>query len=319
MFLVCGEALFDVFITGAGAATSAEVLNLEAHPGGSPFNVAIGLARLGQPVSFLAGVSRDMLGDRLIAKLEAEGVATAPVQRLAAPTTLGLVSLDARGLPEYAFYGDGAADRRLDAAALPTLDTAIRAIHLGSYATVVDTTASALEALVRREHRQRLIAYDPNVRINVEPSLARWHARIDALSPLVHLLKISDEDLRLLYGELSPGEFAGRMLERGVRLVVVTRGADGAVAWNARGCAETAGVPVPLQDTVGAGDTFQAAMLAWLAETGRLAPDALAELGAAELEALLAYAARAAAVTCSRRGADLPRKEEVGPARLPAA
>ena len=172
MFLVCGEALFDVFINGNAAAGS-DVLTLEAHPGGSPFNVAIGLARLGQRVAFLAGVSHDMLGERLVARLRSEGVDTATVQRLAAPTTLGLIGLDARGVPAYAFYGDGAADRRLDSAALPSLDPAIRAIHLGSYATVVDPTASALETLVRRECGQRLIAYDPNVRLNVEPSVAR--------------------------------------------------------------------------------------------------------------------------------------------------
>ncbi|WP_374486440.1 carbohydrate kinase [Zoogloea sp.] len=312
MFLVCGEALFDVFING-NAAASSDVLKLEAHPGGSPFNVAIGLARLGQPVSFLAGISRDMLGERLVAKLRSEGVETSTVQRLAAPTTLGLVGLDDQGVPAYAFYGDGAADRRLDIAALPVLDPAIRAIHLGSYATVVEPTAGALETLVRRECGQRLIAYDPNVRLNVEPSLARWHARVDTLSTLAHLIKISDEDVRLLYDDLPPEDFARRMLARGARLVVVTRGADGAIAWTARASVQVPGVPVDLQDTVGAGDTFQAAMLTWLADGGRLSPDALETLGADDIAAMLGYAARAAALTCSRRGADLPRKEEVGP------
>ncbi len=313
MFLVCGEALFDVFINGNAAAGS-DVLTLEAHPGGSPFNVAIGLARLGQRVAFLAGVSHDMLGERLVARLRSEGVDTATVQRLAAPTTLGLIGLDAHGVPAYAFYGDGAADRRLDSAALPSLDPAIRAIHLGSYATVVDPTATALETLVRRECGQRLIAYDPNVRLNVEPSVTRWHERVDTLSALAHLIKISDEDVRLLYGELPPEAFARRMLARGARLVVVTRGADGAIAWTARASAEVPGVAVALQDTVGAGDTFQAAMLIWLADGGRLSPDALAALGADDIAALLGYAAQAAALTCSRRGADLPRKAELGPA-----
>lgn len=313
MFLVCGEALFDVFINGNAAAGS-DALKLEAHPGGSPFNVAIGLARLGQPVSFLAGVSRDMLGERLVAKLRSEGVDTATVQRLPAPTTLGLVGLDAQGVPAYAFYGDGAADRQLDIAALAQLDPAIRAIHLGSYASVVEPVADALEALARRECGQRLIAYDPNVRLNVEPSLVRWHARVDTLSTLAHLIKISDEDVRLLYDALPPEAFARRMLARGARLVVVTRGADGAIAWTARSSAQVPGVAVDMQDTVGAGDTFQAAMLAWLADCGRLSPEALETLGADELAGMLGYAARAAAITCSRRGADLPRKAEVGPA-----
>lgn len=308
MFLICGEALFDVFVTGSAG----DALRLEAHPGGSPFNVAIGLARLGQPVAFLGGISPDLLGERLVAKLRAEGIDTTCLQRPAAPTTLGLVGLGDDGVPAYAFYGAGAADRRLSAEALPAPSPAIRAIHLGSYATVVEPTAGALETLVRRERQRCLIAYDPNVRLNVEPDLATWHARVDTLAGLAHLIKISDEDVRLLYGELPPEVLAARWLAGGAKLVVITRGAAGASAWNARGCAETPGVPVALVDTVGAGDTFQAAMLAWLAEHACLAPAALAELAPAQLASLLAFAARAAAITCSRRGADLPRRTEIG-------
>lgn len=308
MFLICGEALFDVFVTGSAG----DALRLEAHPGGSPFNVAIGLARLGQSVAFLGGISPDLLGERLVAKLQAEGIDTASLQRPAAPTTLGLVGLGDDGVPAYAFYGDGAADRRLSAEALPAPSPAIRAIHLGSYATVVEPTAGALEALVRRERPRCLIAYDPNVRLNVEPDLATWHARVDTLAGLAHLIKISDEDVRLLYGELPHHELAARWLAGGAKLVVVTRGAAGAIAWNARCCAETPGIPVALVDTVGAGDTFQAAMLAWLAEHACLAPATLSELSPAQLAALLAFAAQAAAITCSRRGADLPRRTEIG-------
>ena len=307
MFLVCGEALFDVFI---GNETD-NALHLDARPGGSPFNVAIGLARLGQPAAFLSGLAKDMLGDRLARVLAREGVDTTPCPRFDAPTTLGMIELDAAGVPRYAFYGNGAADRLLSAGQLPELGDEVRAIHLGSYATVVEPVATALETLVRRERDRRLIAYDPNVRLNVEPSLERWRERADTLAGLAHLVKISDEDVRLLYGETDDAALAARWLAAGAKLVVVTRGADGASAWNARGRADVPAPRVATIDTVGAGDTFQAAMLSHLAETGRLDPAALAAMDADTLARLLDFAARAAAITCSRRGADMPRRAEL--------
>jgi fructokinase len=310
MFLVCGEALFDVFI---GAETD-QALHLDARPGGSPFNVAIGLARLGQPVAFLSGLARDMLGERLARTLVREGVDTRPCPLFDAPTTLGMVELDGHGVPRYAFYGNGAADRLLGVEQLPALDAGVRAIHLGSYATVVEPVATALATLVRRERDARLIAYDPNIRLNVEPSLARWRAKVDTLAGLAHLVKISDEDLHLLYGGAADeAALAEAWLAAGARLVVVTRGAQGASAWNARARADVAAPRITPVDTVGAGDTFQAAMLAHLAETDRLAPAALAAMDEAALARLLDFAARAAAITCSRRGADLPRRAELAP------
>ncbi|KAI5914087.1 carbohydrate kinase [Thauera sp. 2A1] len=320
MFLVCGEALFDVFIASERpqetSSTSPQdtdhALHLDARAGGSPFNVAVGLARLGQPVAFLSGLARDMLGERLVRTLRREDVDTRLCPLFDAPTTLGMVELDAAGVPRYAFYGNGAADRLLTTDQLPALDAGFRAIHIGSYATAVEPVASALEALVRRERDRRLIAYDPNIRLNVEPSVARWRERVDTLAGLAHLVKISDEDLHLLYGAgVDEAACAGRWLEAGCRLVVVTRGAKGASAWNARGRMDVAAPTVATVDTVGAGDTFQAAMLAHLAESDRLAPAALAALDGDALARLLDFAARAAAITCSRRGADMPRRSEI--------
>jgi fructokinase len=310
MFLVCGEALFDVFIGGE----TDNALHLDARPGGSPFNVAVGLARLGQPVAFLSGLARDMLGERLARTLRREDVDTSLCPLFDAPTTLGMVELDGAGVPRYAFYGNGAADRLLASGQLPALGPEVRAIHLGSYATVVEPVAGALEVLVRRERDRRLIAYDPNIRLNVEPSVARWRAQVDTLAGLAHLVKISDEDLHLLYGETDEAALAGRWLAGGCRLVVVTRGAKGASAWNAHGRVDVAAPRVSTVDTVGAGDTFQAAMLAHLAETGRLEPAALTAMDAEALARLLDFAARAAAITCSRRGADMPRRAELGAA-----
>jgi len=307
MFLVCGEALLDVFSTGETATG----LALDGRVGGSPFNVAVGLARLAQPVAFFGGVSRGFVGERLMRALAAEGVETTTVSRTDAPSTLSLIGLDAHGVPSYAFYGDGAADRALGPADLAALPSRWTAIHLGSYATVVAPIAATLRALVDRERDRALIAYDPNVRLNVEPDLAVWRATLAAMQSRAHLLKISEEDLGLLQPGTTPEAFARAALAAGVRLVVVTRGGAGALAWTATRHAAAASVPVTVIDTVGAGDTFQAALLTWLAEQRQLSPAGLAGLDADALQALLGFAARAAAITCSRRGADMPRRAEL--------
>jgi fructokinase len=307
MFVVCGEALMDVFAAGDTPTGMA----LDARIGGSPFNVAVGLARLGQPVSFFGAVGRGFLGQRLLRALHDEGIGTACTPVLDAPTTLSLVGLDARGVPSYSFYGEGGADRQLPMAALDTLPAGLRAIHFGSYAMVVEPVASTQRALVERERSRCLIAYDPNIRLNVEPDLERWRATLAWMAARAHVLKVSDEDLGLLYPGTDAAALAQRWLDAGVGLVVVTRGGEGAEGW-ARGLhVRVAPQKIAVVDTVGAGDTFQAALLVWLAERGRLAPAATKDWTEGDLHAALDFAGRAAAITCSRRGADLPRRNEL--------
>ena len=307
MFVVCGEALFDVFATGPTPTG----LGLDARIGGSPFNVAVGLKRLGQRVAFMGGVSRGFLGERLLQALRDEGVEETCVHLLDAPTTLSLVGVDGRGVPSYSFYGAGCADRLLPLAALDTLPADTQAIHFGSYAMVVAPTAETQRALVEREHTRRVIAYDPNVRLNVEPNLQAWRDTLDWMSHRTHLLKVSDEDLGLLYPDTPHAELAARWRAAGVAMVVITRGSDGATGYAAEGEVPVEPVQVEVMDTVGAGDTFQAAMLTALAERGVLSVAALPEVRAEVWRAVLSFAARAAAITCSRRGADLPRRHEL--------
>jgi fructokinase len=214
-------------------------------------------------------------------------------------------------VPSYAFYGEGAADRRLPLSAADTLPAGTRAIHVGSYATVVEPVASTLRALVERERSRALIAYDPNIRLNVEPDIARWRATLTWYLARCHLLKVSDEDLQLLAPGVSPEAFAAGALEQGVQLAVVTRGGDGALGFARAAKARAAPRQVDVIDTVGAGDTFEAALLAWLAEHDALETSRLGRLSAAELASLLDFASAAAAITCSRRGADLPRRAEL--------
>ena len=305
--VVCGEALMDVF----ALADTSTGMALEARLGGSPFNVAVGLARLGRPVTFLGAISTGFLGERLVRALRSEGVDTSPIVRVDAPTTLSLVGVDSAGVPSYSFYGVGGADRQLAAADVQRLPADAMALHVGSFAFVVEPVAATLRALVEREHRGTVVSYDPNVRLNVEPDLARWREALEWMLARAHVLKISAEDLALLCPGLSAADFIDRALADGVRLVVVTRGASGAVAGTASGRAAVPARSVSLVDTVGAGDSFQAALLAWLGHNDLLGVDAVCRIEGRRLKAALRFACIAAGLTCSRRGADLPTRGEI--------
>ena len=308
MFLICGEALYDLFVeeeTPAG-------LRIDARIGGSPFNVAVGLARLGRPAALLTGVSTDALGDRLAAALDGEGVETRFLARMPNPTTLAVVALGPEGEPRYTFYGEGAADRSLTAANLPELPDTVSCLHFGSFSLVVDPTAGALLALAERERGRRFISLDPNLRINVEPDVDRWRRDVERFARAADLVKLSDEDLGHLDPTADPDRLAGTWLDGGARIVVLTRGAAGATLWTRAARVDHPGRAVEVEDTVGAGDAFQAALLCRLDETGRLAegPGA-APLPEPEAERLLAFACEAAARSCTRRGADFPRRAEL--------
>ncbi|HEX6119519.1 MAG TPA: carbohydrate kinase [Dongiaceae bacterium] len=310
MILTCGDALFDLF---AKPGTSDSGLALDARVGGSPLNVGVALSRLGQPSALLAKVSTDPFGRRLLAHLRSEGVDTSLVVRTSAPTTLAVVALDDKGVPAYSFYILGTADRSLEQAELPAkLPDAIRVIHIGSYSTALEPTASSLEALVRRERSRRFISYDPNVRPSIVPDPELWRRRVAAFTAQAHLVKASVEDISFLYPGASADGVLTDWLARGASIAVATMGEVGAMAVTRHGVAARAGsLAAKVVDTVGAGDTFQAALLTWLAEHGRLSSDGIANLSADDLGALLRFAARAAAITCSRRGADMPRRAEL--------
>jgi fructokinase len=308
MFVVAGEALMDVF-TGATTHTG---IALDARIGGSPLNVAFGLARMGHRVAFLGGISNGELGTRLVDALRAEGVSLDALHRSAAPTTISLIGVDAKGVPEYSFYGTGAADRTLPLAALERMPAAARVLHVGSYAMVVGDTAATQRALVDRVHGKVVVSYDPNLRLNVEPDLAVWRETLEWMLPRTDVLKLSDEDLGLLYPGIDPAAFAADCLGKGAGLVAMTRGGQGAFAWHASGVCDVHPVKVDVIDTVGAGDTFQAGLLTRLDELGALSPAGVRGMSAEVLLDAMRFASEAAAITCSRRGADLPRRAEMG-------
>ena len=307
MFLSCGEALYDLFPspeTGNG-------FSFDARIGGSPFNVAVGLSRLGRGAALFTGISSDPLGRRLEQALEHEGVETAYLVRKQNPTTLALVTLGSGGVPHYSFYGHEAADSSVSEFDLPELPRSVAALHFGSYSLVVEPTGSSLLRLARRHHDGRLVSFDPNLRLNVEPDLGRWRERVEAFTEIADLIKVSDEDLELLFPGDEIESSINRWNSRGVRLIVVTRG-DGGTLVSLRGeVFEATRHQVEVIDTVGAGDSFQAGLLCGLDELGKATKTGLSRVSLDECRQVVEFATAAAAITCTRRGADLPRRSDL--------
>lgn len=307
MIVVSGESLLDVF----AGSESGNGMALDAVVGGSPLNVALGLARLGRPVMFFGAVSRDFLGERIERLVRAEGIAAQALVRTDAPTTLSVVGVGADGTPSYRFYGTGGADRQLQARDMALLPAEVQAVHVGSYACVVEPIAATMRALVEARRHQAVISYDPNVRPGVEPNPQRWRDVLAWMVSRTHLLKLSDEDFERLYPGADMHAKAAQWLHAGVRVVAITRGGAGASLWTREGRADVPAPAVTVVDTVGAGDTFQAALLAGLAERGLLSLPGLEGLPLAQGRAVAEFAVQAAAITCTRRGPDLPRRGEL--------
>jgi len=307
MFLSCGEALYDLFPspeTGNG-------FSFDARIGGSPFNVAVGLSRLGRGAALFTGISSDPLGRRLEQTLEHEGVETAYLVRKQNPTTLALVTLGSGGIPHYSFYGHKAADSSVSEIDLPELPRSVAALHFGSYSLVVEPTGSSLLRLARRHHDGRLVSFDPNLRLNVEPDLGRWRERVEAFTEIADLIKVSDEDLELLFPGDEIESSIYRWNSRGVRLIVVTRGDGGTLVSLQGEVFEATGHQVEVIDTVGAGDSFQAGLLCGLDELGKATKTGLSRVSLDECRQVVEFATAAAAITCTRRGADLPRRSDL--------
>jgi len=311
MYLVCGEALFDFFSEDDASGLASKV-NFKAIAGGSPFNVAVGLRRLGVDSALFAGLSTDYLGRRLQQVLQEEGVRADYLVDFAAPTTLAMVAVGTDGSPHYSFRGEGCADRQLRLEHLPELGPQVRGLHIGSFSLVVQPIADTLLALVGRESGKRLISLDPNVRLNPEPNIDLWRSRIAELVELADLIKVSDEDLSLLYPEQDPQRVIESWLTHRCQLVFLTRGGEGASVFSrAHGSWSVPACSVTIADTVGAGDTFQAALITWLTEQQLDSVDGVQRLTREQIDAMLKFAVQAAALTCSKTGPDLPYRHQL--------
>ncbi|QHC21750.1 carbohydrate kinase family protein [Streptomyces sp. GS7] len=321
MIVVAGEALIDLVPSQQEPSPQGQLPALLPRRGGGPYNTAIALGRLGSPTAFCSRVSTDAFGESLLHGLRGSGVDTSLVQRGPEPTTLAVADISADGSAGYGFYADGTADRLFTLP--PALPETVRALSLGTCSLVLEPGASAYEALLQREARRGVFtALDPNVRPGLILDPDAYRARFHSWLPHLSLLKLSEEDALWLAGaETGAGRDADRAavtaaarrwLYAGPAAVVITRGGDGlAVVTQGHEVLTVPGERVAVVDTIGAGDTVNAALLHRLAAHDALAYGPLAYLAADAWEDVLRFAARAAAVTCSRAGAEPPFAAEL--------
>ncbi len=304
---VLGEALVDIVRTPAGAAES---------PGGSPANVALALSRLGRRTRLVTSLGDDLRGRRVREWLEASGVQVAAGRASGHRTSTAIADLDESGSATYVF------DIGWELPDVPLHETAV--IHTGSIGAFLRPGADDVETLVERARAHSVITYDPNVRptLIADADADDVRRRVERLVRLADVVKASADDVAWLYPDAAPTDIAESWRALGPAFVVITDGAEGSFASHPSARARTAAVPVGIVDTVGAGDTFMAALIDGLLEhAGASSADALrrgiAQLSSADVTGLLERAARAAAVTVSRPGADPPWRGELLSASTP--
>jgi fructokinase len=306
MILCAGEALIDMLPRQTREGEDA----FAPHAGGAVFNTAIALGRLGAGTGYFGGLSTDFLGDLLASTLAASNVDTRVCPRSPRPTTLAFVRL-VNGQASYAFYDEGTAGRMLDPAALPALPDTVHALFFGGISLVSEPCATAYEALMAREAATRVTMIDPNIRTGFITDEAAYRARLSRMLAMADIVKVSDEDLTWLLGPGHVSDRTGELLAMGPKLVFITEGGEGARAYTAEHEVRLHAEKVTVVDTVGAGDTFNAGVLAELQKAGLLTKDHLKNLPKGAIEAALSLAIRAAAITVSRAGANPPWVHEI--------
>ena len=293
--LVIGEALVDVVLRPGH--------DPEPHAGGSPFNVAVGLSRLDVPTVLAAQIGPDRYGDGLRWHLADSDVTLVELEPVPEHTSTAQATLADDGSASYEF------DLTWDPASLPDPADA-EAVHVGSLGTSLQPGADRVAELVMAADAMGVpVSYDPNVRLAVEPDPDVWRRVFAAIAPYASVVKMSDEDAATLFPGEEPADLVRRLAaDRGI--VAITLGGEGAVVAAGDAFATVPPADVRVVDTIGAGDSFMAAMLAWCSTYDWPAAD---ELDATELTDLAMYAASAAAITCSRPGADPPRTADLTP------
>lgn len=306
MILCCGEALIDFLpVEILGGDTAFRPFN-----GGSIYNVAVALGRLKIPVGFYGGLSSDFFGDQLRSGLAGSGVDFSLAVSTTRSSTLAFVRFD-EGEPSYAFVDAGSAGRMLQETDLPELPDHITALHFGSISLIHDPAGASLARFAKRHAGQRLISLDPNIRAGQINDRDAFLQRLEQMCGIADIIKLSDVDMQWITSGASVEQQVAKWLNSGTRLVVMTRGSEGAIAYFGDASVSAPPQPVEVVDTIGAGDTFMAALLAYFHQHEQLDKAGLQSLNAAVLEEALNYAARAAALCVSRPGADPPWREEL--------
>ncbi|MCA1373016.1 MULTISPECIES: carbohydrate kinase [unclassified Bradyrhizobium] len=307
MLIACGDALIDFVPTRNVEGREAVMPAV----GGSCLNVAIGMARLGAPTGFVGGISTDLFGRMIADHASASKVALDLATRSDHQTTLAFVRI-VEGESHYAFYDAETATRNWTYrhGSIP-FDT-VEAVHVGSTTLVNDQGAAEIKALIADARASSTISFDPNCRPNLVKDKPTYLGRMAEFAGSADLIKMSDVDFAYLFGEEPYQQRASTLLGQGTSLVVITRGNNGAIAWHAQaGQIEVQAPKVEVADTIGAGDSFQAALLLALYKQDRIARPRLKDIGADELRRALSFAANCAGLTCTRPGADPPWSHEI--------
>ena len=307
MILSCGDALIDFVPLVAADGRDA----VRPAVGGSCLNVAVGIARLGVAAGFVGGISTDLFGRMIADHATASGVDLSRADRSADQTTLAFVRI-VEGESQYAFYDAQTATANWSYRHGSIVFDDIAAVHIGSTTLVQERGAAAAAALITEARSSATISFDPNCRPNLVQDQAAYRARMASFAAGADIVKMSDVDFAYLFGDEAYPERANAILAGGASLMVITRGIRGALAWHrSLGAIEVAAPKVEVVDTIGAGDSFQAAVLSALAELKRIERSSLQTISADELRKALSFATQCAALTCSRAGADPPWRREV--------
>ncbi|WP_105438585.1 carbohydrate kinase [Neorhizobium sp. T25_13] len=307
MILCCGEVLIDMLPRD----TTLGEKGFAPYAGGAIFNTAIALGRLGQPTAFFTGISDDLMGDVLRDTLAKSGVDYSLAAVSSRPTTIAFVKL-VNGQATYAFYDEGTAGRMITEADLPALGDDCEAMHFGAISLIPEPCGATYEALMAREHQKRVISFDPNIRPGFIKDKPKHMDRVRRMAAMSDIIKFSDEDLDWFGMQGDHDTLAAYWLDQGAKLVVLTRGADGATGYTKDFKVSVPSERVTVVDTVGAGDTFDAGILASLKMQDLLTKEKVAGLAEDAVSKALALGAKAAAVTVSRAGANPPFAHEIG-------
>jgi len=311
VILVCGEVLLDVLREPAAVDRRVPV-RFAGYPGGSPANTAVALARLGTEAGLCARLSASSVGALLRTYLADNGVDLSYAVTCGEPASLAFVELDAAGVASYAFYVDGTADWQWAPGELPgELPGSVTALHTGSIAAGRPPGRQVILDWLGSHRGRRLLSLDPNIRPDLLGSRDDARAWTERLVGAVDVVKTSVEDLEWLYPGRAHDDAAAAWLALGAKLVVVTRGPDGAVGYSATERVEVAARPADVVDTVGAGDSYSAGLLHFLDSHDLMAATVRGELPDGALAAALDFADAVAVLACTRAGADPPTSAEV--------
>lgn len=308
MILCCGEALIDMIPTPTNTGRSGFV----PHSGGAIFNTAIALGRLGVQTGMLTGLSNDLFGQQLTSSLQVSHVDTSMVVYSQLPSTLAFVELT-DGHANYTFYDENTAGRTLKSESVPQISSNVRCMYFGGISLCSEPGADTYLELAEKEAGDRVIMIDPNIRANFIEDITRYRDRLNAFFKIADIVKVSDEDLNwIMPGPEALSEKIAILKSTGPSIIILTLGSKGASAFLDGGTeVSVSAEQVEIIDTVGAGDTFNAGVLARLSELGFLTKNGISTISGSDMEDTLRFGSKIAAVTVSRSGANPPWSNEL--------